>query len=267
MKEVRKDENEKRTSKVSVMTPGLEKPDSLPSRPLQVNDDSTSSEMDQDEVRPAKKTSHEKKEVKKQINFMDDLDLTESSGTASEDSKLPCSNYMSCKSLIVQVGKDCKDSTTLVKIQDAILSYKKLVELKKNQCKQLERKNKEMENKVNGLQKELSETKELKLQLEHQKVKWEQELVSLRFTLKQEKEKRRNADKLYEKMREQFREKAAQYNKEVEMKQQLELTLARTVRNNVDQLQEAQDRHAEAVRCIETSKDHVQKYNLKQHRK
>nr|XP_035975237.1 ankyrin repeat domain-containing protein 26-like isoform X1 [Halichoerus grypus] len=110
MKEVRKDENEKRTSKVSVMTPGLEKPDSLPSRPLQVNDDSTSSEMDQDEVRPAKKTSHEKKEVKKQINFMDDLDLTESSGTASEDSKLPCSNYMSCKSLIVQVGKDCKVS-------------------------------------------------------------------------------------------------------------------------------------------------------------
>ncbi|XP_077931416.1 ankyrin repeat domain-containing protein 26-like isoform X7 [Halichoerus grypus] len=262
---------------------------------------------------PAKKTSHEKKEVKKQINFMDDLDLTESSGTASEDSKLPCSNYMSCKSLIVQVGKDCKDSSTLRKIQDAILPYKKSVELKKNQCKQLKRKNKEMEDKVNGLQKELSETKELKLQLEHQKMKWEQELSGLRFTFKEEEEKRRNADKLYEKMREQFREKAAQYNKEVEMKQQLELTLARTVRNNVDQvavrhlqleladalkiqsmseaslevisrcrinledetqdlrkklgqirsqLQEAQDRHAEAVRCIETLKDHVQKLEV-----
>ncbi|KAF3813208.1 hypothetical protein GH733_018843, partial [Mirounga leonina] len=108
MKGVRKDENEKWTSEVSVITPGLEKADSLPSRPVQVNDDSTSSEMDQDEVRPAKKTSHEKKEVKKQINFMDDLDLTESSGTASEDSKLPCSNYMSCKSLTVQVGQDRK---------------------------------------------------------------------------------------------------------------------------------------------------------------
>ncbi|XP_044768042.1 ankyrin repeat domain-containing protein 26-like, partial [Neomonachus schauinslandi] len=108
MKEVRKDENEKWTSEVSVITPGLEKADSLPSRPVHVNDDSTSSEMDQDEVRPAKKTSHEKKEVKKQINFMDDLDLTESSGTASEDSKLPCSNYVSCKSLIVQVGQDRK---------------------------------------------------------------------------------------------------------------------------------------------------------------
>ncbi|XP_064440070.1 ankyrin repeat domain-containing protein 26-like isoform X3 [Mirounga angustirostris] len=161
-----------------------------------------------------------------------------------------------------------------------------------------------MQNKVNGLQKELSETKELKLQLEHQKVKWEQELGSLRFTFTQEEEKRRNADKLYEKMREQFREKEEPYNKEVEMKQQLELRLAtvgaelRTVRNNLDQvveerndaklqlsreqnarvqdgilknhlckqkeieLQEAQDRHAEAVRCIETSKDHVQKFEV-----
>nr|XP_035964822.1 ankyrin repeat domain-containing protein 26 isoform X4 [Halichoerus grypus] len=88
-----------------------------------------------------------------------------------------------------------------------------------------------------------------------------------RFTFKQEKEKRRNADKLYEKLREQFREKEEQYN-EVEMKQQLELTLAtvgaelRTVRNNLDQLQEAQDRHAEAVRCIETLKDHVQKLEV-----
>ncbi|XP_073746627.1 putative coiled-coil domain-containing protein 144B isoform X2 [Callorhinus ursinus] len=109
MKEVRKDENEKWTSKVSVITPGLEKADSLTSCPLQVNDESTSGEMDQDEGRPAKKRSHEKKEVKKQMNFMDDLDLTESS--ASEDSKLPCSNYMSCVSLPAQVGKDCKGRT------------------------------------------------------------------------------------------------------------------------------------------------------------
>ena len=33
------------------------------------------------------------------------------------------------------------------------------------------------------------------------------------------------------------------------------------------QLQEAQEQHAEAVKCIEKLKDHVQKYNLKQHRK
>ncbi|XP_044771168.1 ankyrin repeat domain-containing protein 26-like [Neomonachus schauinslandi] len=68
-------------------------------------------------------------------------------------------------------------------------------------------------------------------------------------------------------MREQFREKEEQYNKEVEMKQQLELLATvgaelRSVKNNLDQFQEAQDRHAEAVRCIETSKDHVQKLEV-----
>ena len=46
-----------------------------------------------------------------------------------------------------------------------------------------------------------------------------------RFTLKQEEDKRRNADMFYEKIREQLRIKADPYSKEVEMKQQFELTL------------------------------------------
>ena len=33
------------------------------------------------------------------------------------------------------------------------------------------------------------------------------------------------------------------------------------------QLQEAQDQLTEAVRCAEKTQDHVQKYDLKQHRK
>lgn len=63
-----------------------------------------------------------------------------------------------------------------------------------------------------------------------------------RFTLKQEEEKRRNADMSYDKIREQLRRKEEQYSKEVEMKQQLELTLRtldmelRTVRNNLNQV-------------------------------
>ena len=45
------------------------------------------------------------------------------------------------------------------------------------------------------------------------------------LTLKQEEENRRNADMLYEKVREQLRRKKDQYSKEFGMKQQLELTL------------------------------------------
>ena len=77
------------------------------------------------------------------------------------------------------------DSVSLLKIRDTILSYERLVELKKSHCELLRGKIKKMESKVSGLQKELSETKELKSQLEHQKVEWERELSSLRYCTSQ----------------------------------------------------------------------------------
>ncbi|XP_057160629.1 coiled-coil domain-containing protein 144A [Ursus arctos] len=252
---------------------------------------------DEDSDGPAKKTSKEKKEIKKQINFTDDLDdLTPLSGTASEDCKLPCFDFRSCMLLIEQLGMDCKVSfeeqfsflvksslcicsfmdsclrcsylrnlclgqdvklnksqgfylfnlqcliVNLLKIWDAVLSCERLLELKNDHCEQLTRKNKELENWVNGLQKELSQTKEIKLHLEQQKVEWEQELCSLRFSFKREKENGRNTDMLYEKIKEQLKRKVQQYNKEAELKQQLEVTLRtrdeelRTVRNNLNQV-------------------------------
>ncbi|XP_049737731.1 ankyrin repeat domain-containing protein 26 isoform X12 [Elephas maximus indicus] len=242
MKEVKKYESRNWSSKESVTAPALQKA-ALLTGVLHVNDDSSLSEVDQDEGRPTKKTSDEKSKIEKQINSADDLDdLSQSSETASEDCALPNSNYKNSMLLIEQLGMDCKDSVSLLKIQDAILSYERLVELKKKHCELLTGKIKKMENKVSGLQKELSETKEIKSQLEHQKVEWERELCSLRFTLKQEEEKRRNADMLYEKIRDQLRRKEEQYSKEVEMKQQLELSLRtldvelRTVRNNLNQV-------------------------------
>ncbi|XP_031532308.2 ankyrin repeat domain-containing protein 26 isoform X3 [Vicugna pacos] len=244
MKELKKNENEKWTSKASVISPAFEKADSLAGGLLQENDDSSLSEVHQDDGRSAKKTSTEKDKVKEQISSVDDLDdLTLSSETASEDCELLFPNYKNTLLLMEQLGLECKDSISFLKIQDAVLSYRRLIELKKNHCELLTGKIKKMENKVSGLQKELSETKELKSQLEHQKVEWEQELCRLRFTLKQEEEKRKNADILYEKTREQLRRKEEQYSEEVEMKQQLEFTLRalevelRTARNNLNQNQ------------------------------
>nr|XP_055164639.1 ankyrin repeat domain-containing protein 30A isoform X3 [Nyctereutes procyonoides] len=199
--------------------------------------------QNEDSDAPAKKTSKEKNKVKKQMSSVEHLDdLTQSSEAPSEDCKLHYSDFKSSLLLIEQLGMDCTDSVSLLKIQDAILSYERLIELKKNDCEQLIRRIKKMGCKINGLQKELSETKEMKSQLEHQKVEWEQELCSLRFTLKQEKEKRKSADMLYEKIREQLRNKEEQYSKEVEMKQQLELNLRtldlelKSVKNNLNQV-------------------------------
>ena len=65
------------------------------------------------------------------------------------------------------------------------------------------------------------------------------------MTLKQEGEQRRNADMLYENIREQLRRKEDQYSKKVEMKQQLELTLReldmelKTVRNALNQVEQS----------------------------
>ncbi|XP_011824497.1 PREDICTED: ankyrin repeat domain-containing protein 26 isoform X2 [Mandrillus leucophaeus] len=233
----------KRTAKESVNSPVFEKAGLLTGGLLQVDDDSSLSEIDEDEERPSKKTSNEKNKVKNQIQSMDDVDdLTQSSETASEDCELPRSSYKNFMLLIEQLGMECKDSVSLLKIQDAALSCERLLELKKNHCELLTVKIKKMEDKVNVLQKELSETKEIKSQLEHQKVEWERELCSLRFSLNQEEEKRRNADMLYEKIREQLRRKEEQYRKEVEVKQQLELSLQtlemelRTVKSNLNQV-------------------------------
>ena len=71
-------------------------------------------------------------------------------------------------------------SVGLLKIQDTILLHERLVDFQRSHCELLRGEFYRMKSKVHGLQKELSETKEVKSQLEHQKVEWERELSSLR---------------------------------------------------------------------------------------
>ncbi|XP_042839244.1 ankyrin repeat domain-containing protein 26 [Panthera tigris] len=179
MKKLKKGENEKGTSKGSVITPVLQKADSLTGGPLQKNDGSHFSEKDQHENRPAKKISKKKNKVKKQITSMDDLvDFIQSSEAASEHCELPYSkNFML---LIEQLGMDCKDYAGFLKIQDIRVSYEKLRKLNKNHCKLLMGKITKMEKMVSALQNELQESKDMISRLEHQKVEWEREFCSLR---------------------------------------------------------------------------------------
>ncbi|XP_044082416.1 ankyrin repeat domain-containing protein 26-like isoform X3 [Neovison vison] len=219
----------------------------------------------------SKKTSSDKEEVKKQIDSMDDFGvLTLSSEIILEDFHMPDSNHMICMSLIEQHAMDCKDSVSLLKIQHAVLSYERLIELIKYHCGQLKRKNKKMENMAKGLQKELSETKEMISKLELQKVEWEHELCSLRLTLKQEKQKRRNAEMLYEKIQEQLTKREEQYKKEVEIKQELDFKLRaldaelRNVRNNFNQVVEERY-YTEKQLCREQDARILQDGILKNH--
>ncbi|XP_027692320.1 LOW QUALITY PROTEIN: ankyrin repeat domain-containing protein 26-like, partial [Vombatus ursinus] len=175
----------------------------------------------------------------------DGLDvLTQSPDTTTENYDSPPLNYKNVLLLIEQLSVDCKDHISLLKIQDAVLRFERSVKLKKGHCTLLAGKVKSLQHKITGLQEELSETREIKSQLEHQKAEWDRELCSLRFTLKQEEEKRVTAEMLFEKIREQLRRIQEQYTKEVELKQHLEFTLRtldfelRTVRNNLKQVEE-----------------------------
>ncbi|XP_045322290.1 ankyrin repeat domain-containing protein 26 isoform X10 [Leopardus geoffroyi] len=252
MKKLKKGEDEEGTSEESVITPVLKKANSLTGGLLQMNEGSSLSEKDQHESRPAKKISKKKNKVKKQVTSMDDLvDLIQSSETASEDCELPYSrNFML---LIEKLGMDCKDTVGFLKIQDIVLSYERLMKLNKSHCKLLTGKIKKMEKTVSALQNELREAKDMKSRLEHQKVEWEHEFCSLRFTLKQEEEKRRNADMLYEKIRERLRRKEDQYNKEVETKQQFELALRtlnmelKAAKNHLNQLSDSHEKQQDLL--------------------
>uniref|UniRef100_A0A4W2EJS8 Uncharacterized protein n=1 Tax=Bos indicus x Bos taurus TaxID=30522 RepID=A0A4W2EJS8_BOBOX len=240
-KGVKKKNDDKWTPEERVIAPIFEKTDSLTGGLLHVNDDGTLREVDQGDDRPARKTPYEKKKVKEQINYVNDLDdLTQSSETVSEDGDGLYSTNSSLEVEPLDVGR--KDSGSLLKIWDAVFSCERLVAFQRSHCELLREKNHKMKSKVRGLQKELSESKEVKSQLEHQKAMWEQDLSSLRFTLKQEEGNRRNSNMLYEKMREELRRKEDEYRKEIEMKQQLEFTLQtlkkelKTVRNNGNQV-------------------------------
>ncbi|NXN45384.1 ANR26 protein, partial [Rhinoptilus africanus] len=189
----------------------------------QVRDDSTFSETSQDEARPAAKTGSEKNKVLIQMDVTDDLDLTQSSDTTSEDVELPTSTYKEAMLLLEQLSVDHTGSAVLLKIQNILLEYEQIIERERSRYSAVSREVRKLESEKAESQLIVGETQDLKSILAHQEVEWKSDIESLKFTLKQEEEKRLRVETLYEKTRENLRGKEDQYCKEVEEKQQLEL--------------------------------------------
>ncbi|EMP42057.1 Ankyrin repeat domain-containing protein 26 [Chelonia mydas] len=241
VKDAKKNENKKRISKQR----GNQQMNSTNGNQFQILDDSTLSETSQDEGRPGARTVDERNKIGKQMDVADDFDeLTQSSDTATEDFELPASTYRDAVLLIEQLRMDGKDSISLLKIQNLLHGYERLIEREKGRYTQLLGKVRKLENEKKELQAVLEETRELKSMLDHQKMEWESDVSSLKFTLKQEEEKRLSIEMLYDKNRELLRKKEDQYCKEMEEKQQLELTQRslemelRTLRNHLKQVEE-----------------------------
>ncbi|NWW42747.1 ANR26 protein, partial [Pedionomus torquatus] len=161
--------------------------------------------------------------VRIQMDVTDDLDLTHSSDTTSEDVELPTSTYKEAMLLLEQLSVDHTGSTVLLKIQNILLEYEQIIERERNRYSAASREVKKLESEKKDSQLIAEETQDLKSMLAHQEVEWKNDIESLKFTLKQEEEKRLRVETLYEKTREKLRGKEDQYCKEVEEKQQLEL--------------------------------------------
>ncbi|NXV12892.1 ANR26 protein, partial [Cepphus grylle] len=161
--------------------------------------------------------------VRIQMDVTDDLDLTHSSDTTSEDVELPTSTYKEAMLLLEQLSVDHTGSAVLLKIQNILLEYEQIIEHERNRYTAVWSEVRKLESEKAESQLIAEETQDLKSILAHQEVEWKSDIESLKFTLKQEEEKRLRVETLYEKTREKLRGKEDQYCKEMEEKQQLEL--------------------------------------------
>ncbi|NXV42068.1 ANR26 protein, partial [Uria aalge] len=161
--------------------------------------------------------------VRIQMDVTDDLDLTHSSDTTSEDVELPTSTYKEAMLLLEQLSVDHTGSAVLLKIQNILLEYEQTIEHERNRYTAVWREVRKLESEKAESQLIAEETQDLKSILAHQEVEWKSDIENLKFTLKQEEEKRLRVETLYEKTREKLRGKEDQYCKEMEEKQQLEL--------------------------------------------
>ncbi|NXE60054.1 ANR26 protein, partial [Calcarius ornatus] len=160
--------------------------------------------------------------VSMHMDVTDDLDLTHSSDT-SEDIKLPTSTYKEAVLLLEQLTVDHTGSAILLKIQNILLKYEQIIEHEKNRYAAVWREVRKLQSEKEESKLIAEETQDLKSILAHQEVEWKSDIQSLKFTLKQEEEKRLRVETLYEKTKEKLRRKEEQYCKEMEEKQQLEL--------------------------------------------
>ncbi|OPJ68717.1 ankyrin repeat domain-containing protein 26 isoform C [Patagioenas fasciata monilis] len=179
---------------------------------FQVLDDSTFSETSQDERRPAAKLGSEKNKVSTQMDVTADRDLARSSDTTSADAELPTSTCKEAMLLLEQLHVDHTSSAILLKLQNILLEYERIIEHEKNRYLAVWREVRKLESEKESSQLRAEETQE-----------WKNDIQSLKCTLKQEEEKRLRVETLYEKTSETLRKKEDQYCKEMEEKQQLEL--------------------------------------------
>ncbi|XP_070962282.1 ankyrin repeat domain-containing protein 26 isoform X12 [Oncorhynchus clarkii lewisi] len=212
--------------------------------PLSVFDDSTLSEVSDDDGR-ALSAWHQKDKTAGEIEMAEDFDeLTQSSDTATSDLEDPTSGYRHASFLIKQLDSASLDSVSIVKLQNMFHEYERTIQRERGRHGHLSDKVSQLEVEKRELMASLEESRDSKQALDHRQLELDTDLNNFKFQLKQEQEKHRNASMLYDKNREMLRRKEEELRAEAEEKHKVELAMRnlelemRAILNNMKQSEE-----------------------------
>ncbi|KAM9352318.1 ankyrin repeat domain-containing protein 26 [Symphorus nematophorus] len=221
--------------------------------PLSVFDDSTLSEVSDDEGRLST-SGQQKNENPEEVEMAEDFDeLTQSSDTATDDIDSPTSGYRHASLLIQKLDSATLNSRSMVKLQNIFHEYERSIQKARSRHGYLSDKVSQLEMERAELKSSLEEVKDVKSGLERNQLELQTEVTNIKFQLKQEQENRRNATMMYNTTRDKLRRTEEQHQIEVQERQKVELTLRnlelemRTLVNNMKQLEED---HSETQRLL-----------------
>ncbi|KAM3870152.1 LOW QUALITY PROTEIN: ankyrin repeat domain-containing protein 26 [Diretmus argenteus] len=221
--------------------------------PLSVFDDSTLSEVSDDEGR-SPSAAQRRDENPGEMEMGEDFDeLTQSSDTATDDIDSPTSGYRHASLLIQKLDSASLDSRSMVKVQSIFHEYERTIQKARSRHGHLSDKVSQLEMERAELKNSMEEIKDVKSALERHQLELQTEVNNLKFQLKQEQENRRNATMMYNTTKEKLKRTEEQQQLGVEQRQRVELTLRnlelemRTLVNNMKQLEED---HSETQRLL-----------------
>ncbi|XP_072123670.1 uncharacterized protein [Mobula birostris] len=209
---------------------------------LSAFEDSSASEISQDEEKARKASSNEMN--RKAMNISDDLSnltqLFDSSESDSESSDL----MHTIKAQSFQIDVETIDSVSLLKIQNMVQEYERELERERKDNAFLAKKVKYLANECKELDQILMEAGDKKLILEYKIMEKDLEVKYYSFRMKQEKEKWITAEMLLEKCCEHLQRKESQYCEGIQAKHKFEQMLRNleierdTVMSNLKKLSE-----------------------------
>ncbi|XP_053741850.1 ankyrin repeat domain-containing protein 26 isoform X9 [Synchiropus splendidus] len=212
---------------------------------LNVFDDSTLSDMSDNEGSPRFPSSAQRSKKSEGLEKAEDLDeLTQSSDTTTDDIDSPAAGYRHASLLIQKLDSATLDCKSIVKLQNMFHEYERAIQMEKSRHRHLSDKVSQLETERAELKKSLEEVKDLKSALERNQLELQTEVTNLSFQLKQEQENARNATMMYNTARGKLRRSEEQQQLELQDRQNMELTFRklelelRTTANNMKQLEE-----------------------------